>query len=165
MKVLLISDSHIQGGLANTIKRENADFNLHMGDSQFMKNNSEMQDFDYTVRGNCDFEKYDSEVICEIDNQNWLLIHGHQAYNALDLKELANIAKSYKCGVICYGHTHIPVYSKVDDVIILNPGSFARSRCQFPNSYMTIDIDQGEWKVELKFAMNGSVIKEFKLDE
>lgn len=165
MKVLLMSDSHLMRGLDAVVLLENADINLHMGDSQLMKNNLEMEHFDYAVRGNCDFERFDEHAIVSIDDKRWLLVHGHQVYNAHDLESLSDLAKSYDCQVICYGHTHIPVYSKVSDVIILNPGSLARSRSKYPNSYMTVDITNGMWTVLLKHATSSVIIEELKINE
>ncbi|WOO87857.1 YfcE family phosphodiesterase [Mollicutes bacterium LVI A0039] len=165
MKILLISDNHLTPGLAKAMEREQADLSLHMGDSQFKKDNKEMIGFDYAIQGNCDFEKYPEHQICEVGNDHWLLFHGYQVYNAHDLEAIAAYAKTFKCQVVCYGHTHVPVYSKVDGVIILNPGSFARSRTNYPNSYMTVEIKDDQWRVQLKYANNGSLIKEFKLNE
>lgn len=164
MKVMLMSDSHLMRGLDSTILIEDADINLHMGDSQLMKNNIEIEHFDHVVRGNCDFEKFDEHYIIEIGGLRWLLIHGHQVYNAHDLEALADYAKSYDCQVICYGHTHIPVYSIIDGITVLNPGSFARSRCSYPNSYMIIDITDGVWTVLLKHAKSNQIIEELKVN-
>lgn len=165
MKVLLISDNHLYPGLEKTIKREAADINLHLGDSQMRLTSKEMANFDYAIQGNCDFEKYPEHQIVDVAGQHWLMFHGYQIYNAHDLEAIADYAKSFDCQVVCYGHTHIPVYSKVNEVIILNPGSFSRSRCQYPNSYMTVEIADGEWKVLLKYANNGSIIKELAINE
>lgn len=165
MKVLLMSDSHMMRGLQAVVNGEGADINLHMGDSQLMKNNREIQAFDHVVRGNCDFEKFPEHDILEINEQLWLLIHGHQVFNPHDLEELANYAKLYGCEVICYGHTHVPVYSKVGSVTILNPGSFARSRSSYPNSYMTVEITSAGWRVDLKAANSQTVIEELKINE
>ncbi len=164
MKVLLISDNHLMNNLEMTILTEAADLNIHMGDSQFMRNNIEVERFNYMVRGNCDFEKYEDHVIFELEGKRWLMIHGHQVYNAHDLEALADYAKSYNCDVICYGHTHVPIYAKYDGVTILNPGSFARSRSSYPASYMTVDTN-GQWTVQLKAASTGNLIKELKLNE
>lgn len=164
MKVLLISDNHLMTGLEMTILSEDADVNIHLGDSQFMKNNIEIERFDYAIRGNCDFERYPEQLVVEINNQKWLLFHGYQVSNAHDLEDLADYAIAAECSVICYGHTHIPIYSKVKGVTILNPGSFARSRCRYPNSYMTVDINQ-KWTVQLKQAPTGNLIKELTINE
>ncbi len=165
MKILLISDNHLALGMKRTIEREGADLNLHMGDSQFRKTNPEMKGFDHIILGNCDYEKYPEHEIIKVEDQHWLMFHGYQVRNAHDLESRARYAKGFECQVICYGHTHVPVYSQVDGVTILNPGSFSRSRANCPHSYMTVQIDQGEWSVKLKNAINGSLIKELKLDE
>lgn len=164
MKVCIVSDSHLMSGLSEVISREGADINIHTGDSQQMKNNREVAGFDHIIRGNCDFEKYPEHDIVEIDGQLWLIIHRHQVYNAHDLTELAAYAKDFGCSVVCYGHTHVAVYAHVDGVTILNSGSFARSRSSYPNSYMTIDIENHKWTVKLKYAENGCLIKELTVN-
>lgn len=165
MKILLMSDSHMLRGMEPIVLTEQADLNLHLGDSQFMKNNMEIDRFDYAVRGNCDFERFDEHKIIIVEGQRWLLIHGHQVSNAHDFEALADYAKSYNCQVVCYGHTHIPVYTSYNGVTILNPGSFARSRSSYPNSYMTVMIVDQQWTVLLKNAKNEAVIKELKINE
>lgn len=165
MRILLMSDSHLSSGLNEVLLAENCELNLHMGDSQFIKNNKELSNFDYIVRGNCDFERFPDHEIVNIAGKPWVLIHGHQVYNTHNLEELAIYAKDFSCEVICYGHTHIPMYSKVGGITILNPGSFARSRSYEPNSYMVVEIENGRWKVELKSARNRKVIKELKVNE
>ncbi len=165
MKVLLMSDSHMKRGMEPIVLTEAADVSLHLGDSQLMKNNMEIDRFDYKVRGNCDFELYPEHEIVVIDGLRWLLIHCHQVANAHDFEALADYAKAYDCQVVCYGHTHVPVYTVYDQVTILNPGSFARSRSQYPISYMTVTITDQGWTVLLKHAATEAIIKEFKLNE
>ncbi len=164
MKILLISDSHLCTGLADVIAKERADINLHLGDSQQMKNNIDMIGFDYAVRGNCDFEKYPEHEIVEVGSEKWLLMHGHQVFNAHDLEELSRYASDFDCEVVCYGHTHVAVYSQVENVKILNPGSFARSRSDYPNSYMIVEITDDVWRVVLKAVSDMKVIEELKIN-
>lgn len=165
MKILIMSDSHLMTGLDNVVLNEQANLNLHTGDSQMTKKNKDLANFDYIIRGNCDYEKFPEHEMFELDGKMWLMIHGNQVYNPHDLESLADYAKTYDCQVICYGHTHVPVYAKVNGVTIINPGSFARSRSTYPESYMTIEISDHTWKVELKNAHTRKIIKELKINE
>ncbi len=165
MKILLMSDNHLTTGMKKIIIKQGADINIHTGDSQLLKTNSDMELFDYTVRGNCDFERYNELEMLEIDNLKWLIIHGHQVFNAHDLDELAAYAKSYDCQVICFGHIHMPIYAKRDGVIILNAGSFSRTRSTYPNSYIEVITDENEWHVHLYASQTGKLIKELAIDE
>lgn len=165
MKLLLMSDSHLLGGLQTVVNREKADINLHMGDSQLQIDNPELSSFDYAVRGNCDFAKLPELEMFELEAKTWLLIHGDQVSHSNDLESIAKHAETFKCDVICYGHTHVPIYSQVRGITILNPGSFARSRSTYPNSYMTVEITGDKWQVLLKDAKSGKLIKEFEKDE
>jgi putative phosphoesterase len=47
--------------------------------------------------------------------------HGHM----LTREQMIETAKRYKADVFVSGHTHIPVLEKVDDTVLLNPGSAA----------------------------------------
>ncbi len=163
MKILLMSDSHMLSGMQEIITFEKADLVLHLGDSQFLQNNSEMQNIDYKVRGNCDFEHYPEEEHIKIDNKKWLLMHGHQVYNANNLYDVAYYAEAQGADVVCYGHTHIAVFEQIGNVLVVNPGSFARSRSSLPNSYMTIDTDT--YQAKLINAKTKQVITEMGINE
>lgn len=165
MKILIMSDSHLMTGMKNVIENERADINIHLGDSQMTLNNKEMKCFKYIVRGNCDFEKYPLDQMFELDGKMCLMIHGNQVYNAHDLESLAHYAKDYKCQVLFYGHTHVPVYAEVEGVTIINPGSFGRSRSRYPESYMILEIENGSWRVSLKNARTRKLIRELKINE
>lgn len=160
MKILLISDSHMLNGMEATILYEEADIAIHLGDSQFMANNIEMERFDFRVRGNCDFERYDEEIIITVNGTKWLLMHGHQVYDAHNYESLADYAKERGCQFVCFGHIHAPVFEKHRNVMVVNPGSFARSRTMISNSYMVIDVEEGSYKSILKDARSNGVLWE-----
>lgn len=165
MKILLMSDSHLVTGLEKVVTSERADINLHLGDSQLMKNNKSLKCFDYVVRGNCDFEKLPEHQMFELDGKTWLMIHGNQVDNPHDLASVADYAKTFDCQVICFGHIHVPIYAKVNGVTIINPGSFARSRSTYPESYMILEINDGQWQLTLKNARSHQPIKELTINE
>lgn len=160
MKILLISDSHMLSGMEATILYEEADIAIHLGDSQFMANNIEMERFDFRVRGNCDFEKYDEEIIITVDGTKWLLMHGHQVYDTHNFESLAEYANERGCSFVCFGHIHIPVFEKHNNVMVVNPGSFARSRTSISNSYMVIEIEGDMYKSILKDAKSNRILWE-----
>lgn len=154
MKIVLMSDNHLMPGMESALLVEEADISIHLGDSQLRKNNSEMSRFTHTVRGNCDFEKYDKHKLIEIMGMKWLLLHGDALPNPYDNDDISEYAKRHGATVICFGHTHVPVYQNHNGVTIINPGSFGRSRATTPNSYMVVNIDDSGVKASLKDARN-----------
>ncbi len=122
-----------------------------------------MQNIDFRIRGNCDFEKYREEEHITIEGKKWLLMHGHQVYNANNLYDVAYYAEEQNADVVCYGHTHIAVFEKIGNILVVNPGSFARSRSSLPNSYMTIDTT--DYSAKLIDAKTKQVLKEMEINE
>lgn len=164
MKIVIMSDTHLSSGLMRTLNYEQADFAIHCGDSQFAIENEELRKFNCIVKGNCDFAKFPTTDIITINDEDWFVCHGHQVGYSGDFDSLANFGHNYQCAVVCSGHTHVPIYRKQNGIILLNPGSFARSRASTPNSYMTVVIDNGNWTVLLKRADNYKVIKEMTIE-
>ncbi|SMC19593.1 hypothetical protein SAMN02745134_00879 [Clostridium acidisoli DSM 12555] len=95
------------------------------------------------VRGNCDSEV--DEVVLEYpmmttysnilyNGKRLFLTHGH-LYNRENLPKLS------KGDVLIYGHTHVPVAEKQDDIFIINPGSISMPKEDNPNSYGVLEDD------------------------
>lgn len=163
MKIVIISDNHLARGLEKALKHEQADFAIHCGDSQMAEDSSELQGFQVKVKGNCDYSSFPRDEIVHLNNSYWFVCHGHQVGYSPGAEGLADLAKVNGCQVICSGHTHVPMYAKYDDIILLNPGSFSRSRASTPASYLAIEIEDNNWRVFLKRADNFRVIKELVL--
>ncbi|MGG7165375.1 phosphodiesterase [Clostridium ihumii] len=89
------------------------------------------------VRGNCDADvdqmlleypcMMDYNVILA-DNKRVFITHGH-IYSE---KNMLNIAEG---DVLIYGHTHIPVAKKENDIYVINPGSISYPKENNPHSY------------------------------
>jgi putative phosphoesterase len=93
------------------------------------------------VRGNCDsevdqmvlnFDLSKDYQIITIDNQRYLITHGH----LFDSKYLQKLEKGIR---VISGHTHIPVNYNKDDITYLNPGSISIPKNNSQNSYLIID--------------------------
>lgn len=89
------------------------------------------------VRGNCDSEV--DEMVLDFpimstystilyNGRRMFLTHGH-IYNEDNLPILST------GDVFIYGHTHIPVAEKKEDLYIINPGSITFPKESNPNSY------------------------------
>lgn len=150
MKILIISDSHGITNLETYKEHEKADVLIHAGDSQLLS--SEMNIFDYYVRGNCDFDSdMPPELFFTLLNKKFYLCHGHR-------NNYLYVAKENNCDVVISGHTHIPIVEEYDSMLLLNPGSLRMSRCAYPESYMVIEDNI----IYLKNAKTFEVIEEFK---
>ncbi|MCB2294172.1 phosphodiesterase [Clostridium algoriphilum] len=112
------------------------------------------------VRGNCDSEvdqmliEYPmmAEYSTILYNDRRLFItHGH-IYNEKNLPKLS------ENDVLIYGHTHIPVAKKYNNIYVLNPGSISLPRDNIPNSYAILQDNLFQIK-----DLEGNVIKEIKL--
>ncbi|AJA48580.1 phosphoesterase, MJ0936 family [Clostridium pasteurianum DSM 525 = ATCC 6013] len=114
------------------------------------------------VRGNCDSEvdqmvlEYpvmDTYSIFLYNNRRLFLTHGH-VYNRDKLPYLNS------GDAIIYGHTHIPLAEKQNDIFVINPGSISMPKEGNPNSYGILDDDI--FKVK---DLEGNTIKEISFNK
>lgn len=112
------------------------------------------------VRGNCDSEV--DEMVLEYpmmttysnilyNGKRLFLTHGH-LYNRENLPKLS------KGDVLIYGHTHVPVAEKQDDIVIINPGSISMPKENNPNSYGVLEDDLFQIK-----DLDGNTLMKIKL--
>ncbi|MEJ6348692.1 metallophosphoesterase [Holzapfeliella sp. He02] len=130
-KLLIMSDTHGETSLMKqVIKRHQAEVDkvIHAGDGQF-QSSGDVTDI-IAVHGNMtEVIDLPDEAHLKIDDGGLLLMHGHLddniAYNPMRLqfKGLEN-----QTNVLVFGHTHQPFVSYFDDLLLLNPGSLAKSR-------------------------------------
>ena len=99
-------------------------------------------------RGNCDSE-IDQMVLqfpimsdynlLNLNGITFFQTHGH-LYNPEKLPPMG------VCRAFVFGHIHLPVARRQDDVYILNPGSTSIPKGGFPNSYAV--LDDNVWTVK-----------------
>ncbi len=141
MKIVVVSDSHGRNDLLCdlVLKHPDADAFLHCGDIEY-----EAESFpEYiVVQGNNDYF-YDTPAqrILPFGNHRILLIHSHQLSYRKREEQLIAYAKEHHCDIVCYGHTHVAEYRKVNGIILLNPGSLKYSRDGRDPSYAILTID------------------------
>ncbi len=152
MKLLIASDIH--GNLNNTklliekFYQHKADKLIILGDiyhgysyqdSRSMADLfSQITDKLYLIRGNCDSD-YDEDISpvglrlnleLDFNGRSIYFNHGHRGYPNVSFKEN---------DIYCHGHTHIPSITKLDKIIVCNPGSVSLPRALSRASYMIID--------------------------
>ncbi len=77
------------------------------------------------VRGNGDYghTEYNEDEIIEFKGKKFLLTHGHK-YNVQNgITNLYYKGLELGANIVLFGHTHIPIIEKIENMIIMNPGS------------------------------------------
>ncbi len=151
MKIVVVSDSHgMNSRLDEVLQWESdADCYIHCGDISCSEDAYPMY---HTVQGNNDFFcDYPQKIILPISGHRILAMHGNQFPYARRLERMAEFAKQEHCDIFCFGHTHVATIERVDNVLLLNPGSLWRSRDGRGPSYAIVHIDEASVNAEIKF--------------
>ena len=151
MKIVVVSDSHGKNiRLDEVLKWESdEDCFIHCGDIECSEDAYPMY---HTVQGNNDFFcDYPQKIILPAMGHRILVMHGNQFPYMRRIERMAEYAKQENCDIFCYGHTHVAAIERLDDVLLLNPGSLWRSRDGRGPSYAVLSVEGGEVKAELKF--------------
>ncbi|NLN50508.1 MAG: metallophosphoesterase family protein [Acholeplasmataceae bacterium] len=125
MKILITSDLHRATKMLDTVLSKHPDIDHHIdaGDSQLSVALLEQLKI-VSVKGNTDFFiKLPEYRLLSYDGKKILLIHGHHQRVKSGLKQLISFAKSLKVDICIYGHTHRQNLTRVDNLILLNPGA------------------------------------------
>lgn len=168
MNIMIASDIHGSAfycdKMLRAFERENADRLLLLGDILYHGPRNDLPK-DYApkivieklnsvrsrilcVRGNCDTE-VDQMVlefpiladycILYVKNRMLFATHGH-VYNKKNLPPLG------KGDILLHGHTHIPAWKDIGDILYWNPGSVSIPKKDSRHGYMTLEDDKAEWK-------------------
>lgn len=148
MKIGIISDTH---GNMSSIKKtipqlRKCDLIIHAGDC--------VDDAEYlyyatdvevkSVKGNCDLytspESY--ELIFNINGKKFFLCHGHYYDVKYGLDSLLKFAKENDIDIVVFGHTHIPLYKVIDNIIFINPGSTIYPRAGSNKSFGILTLKE-----------------------
>ena len=159
MKIGLISDTHItekRGKLSKKVLDCFNDVNLilHAGDISSQKVLDKLSQIAPTiaVEGNNDrtrktIDLKPSELI-EIDDLKILLIHGDKLPSR-NFKKYCDFAQKHNADILISGHTHKPHCEKIENVLLINPGSPNRQiKSDASIAILTIDKEK-EYKNKL----------------
>ena len=151
MKILVMSDSHgSKNNILDAVEIESPDHILHCGDNN--------RDCDVivsmypgiplrSVKGNCDRHAagmdMDEFILGE---KRFFMTHGHLFGVKTGRTSIINTAVNRGVDILLFGHTHIPHYSIIDDLIVINPGSIGAGG----KSYAVLEIKNGEVKCDHK---------------
>ena len=157
MKVLIVSDTHGRnsGYLDLLEQSEKMDMVIHCGDvegSEYLISESAGCKT-IIVQGNNDyFSDLPREAVVKLGKYKALVTHGHPYYVNMGYDHLVREAKKRKMDMVIYGHTHRPVITKENGIMILNPGSLTYPRqAERKYTYIIMEIDEnGEVECTLK---------------
>ncbi|PAT01030.1 hypothetical protein CI105_08840 [Candidatus Izimaplasma bacterium ZiA1] len=145
MKIVVFSDAHGDKLAVLSIIRNNltADMLISLGDSELP--NSFLQENDIiAIKGNYPLDAgFVYEKLITVGKKRIFLTHGHKYNVRRGVDKLYYKALETEADIVLYGHTHIPKTDKVNNILIINPGSIYKPR-NFDNpTYLRIEIENG----------------------
>lgn len=140
-KILLVGDSHgNKGALENLIITGGFDYVFFAGDG--IRDLDWLDEDEYNiikVVGNCDmFSSEAGTRVINIEGVKFLLTHGHLFNAKRSLIGLVNEARAINANVVCFGHTHTPLETIKNGILLLNAGTFAYGH------YAVIEVNTGK---------------------
>lgn len=152
MRIGIISDTHRMDNFINKAipYLKECDLVIHAGDnfidSKYIHKVSNKDII--AVKGNCDFENIEDEILFDIEGKSVFLCHGDRYGVKYGLNEIERKAKELKADIVIFGHTHIPLSIKRDDILYINPGSISIPRGGSSRQFIIMDIDKEKIKLE-----------------
>ena len=155
MKVLVISDSHgyIYNARLAIEKNPEVEIIIHLGD--YYKDAVRLNELYPNIRfefvsGNCDGNKaINTEKVLEVENNVVFITHGHNYSVKWNYKPILERAKAKNAKLVLFGHTHIATIDKIDNILLVNPGSITQSRSNYSESYAILDITKNSIKSDI----------------
>ena len=148
--VIVVSDNHNIYTPIEIIlnKYNNINYYIHCGDSEF--DQEKLMEF-ICVRGNNDFYYYDEYKILKIEDIRVLIVHGHHYIYGHNRDLLIAYSKKLKVQLVLFGHSHIYEDFTIDNIRFLNPGSLRYNRNDGSKTYILLNINKSNIKVEKKY--------------
>ncbi len=129
MRIAVISDTHGNNKeiIEMLLEIEKPDILFHLGDyvTDGVAISKALGFENIIVKGNGDYfhTEYNEDEFVEIRGKKFLLTHGHK-YNVQNgLTTLYYKGLELGADIVLFGHTHIPIIEKIEDMVIMNPGS------------------------------------------
>lgn len=147
MKIALVSDTHgYCKGLADSIKKQNAEYILHMGDgvaeAHQLRKETGLPTF--VVAGNNDFAtKEKAELFFVLEGIPVWMTHGHRYHVRHSRDQLAEAAMQKEAKIVLYGHTHVFQDETIAGIRLINPGSTTIPR-DGEASFAILDLPEGK---------------------
>ncbi len=146
--MLVVSDTHGDRRILEAVIKQGGvpDAVIHAGDhfadSVWIQKNYPCQV--YGVAGNCDWgRRGPDELVVDLSGIKILITHGHRLGVKAGLSEIVRRGKQLGVDVCIFGHTHVPLDQKMENLHLFNPGSPCRPRDHQQGSYgwLTVSPD------------------------
>ncbi len=142
IRVLAVSDSHGDRRTLHRILERHREANavFHLGDGYADVLALQDEFSVYSVAGNCDGFSCEAPAEREImvGGKRFFAVHGHTYSVKHTLLRLSLAAQSRQADVALFGHTHTPCIERVENLVLVNPGSVRDG-----GRYALIDIENG----------------------
>ncbi len=92
------------------------------------------------VRGNCDFENIEKELLFDVEGKSIFVCHGDTYGVKYGMYEIEKKAREINADIVVFGHTHTPFVKEKDGILYINPGSTSLPRGVDYRSFMILDI-------------------------
>lgn len=159
MKIIVLSDTHMphrSKTLPSRLVQElkGSDLILHAGDWTDWFVYERLAEFAPVkgIAGNNDgtdiVERLGYQRIVEAQGKRIGMVHGH-GWRGSTEKIALNTFKGETLDCLIYGHSHIPVVKKIDDLLVLNPGSPTDKRGEDEYSFIVLTIEDGQLEAQL----------------
>ena len=159
MRILIISDTHTDSieKLPEIIIKEmkTSDMIIHAGDLDNYKLLNEIKNINenvVAVKGNMDSgvnpELLPRKKILQVGRFSIGIMHGDGSPNNLFNRLLFSYPEQ---DIIIFGHTHNPYYKKVENKLLINPGSVMSNRNILRNSYAILKINNEDYDVKIHY--------------
>ncbi|WP_078428320.1 metallophosphoesterase family protein [Alkalihalobacterium alkalinitrilicum] len=150
MKIVVLSDTHMPKKAKTYPSQlvtdlQSAQLIIHAGDWQTAQVYEQLSQYSQVVgvTGNVDNEEiqqlFGEKLVLPIGPFKIGVVHGHGQKLTTEKRALAAF-KNDDVDCIIYGHSHIPVLKKVNDILLFNPGSVTDKRRQPNFSYGVLTI-------------------------
>ena len=157
MLIGLISDTHIPDRMKELPKKvfeafKDVEMILHAGDVTSQKVIEKLEEIApvTAIQGNTDRIvglNLPKTAVVEAEELKIGIIHG-EVYPRADTQQLHYLAKQLGVDILVSGHSHQPKVEKVEDVLLINPGSPTVPRLA-DRTVMILEINKKEVDVEL----------------
>ncbi len=129
MRIFVISDTH--GSTREIINKmktmEKPDLIIHLGDyvEDGMKIEEELGIETIIIKGNGDYfhTEFQEDEIITIEGRRIFITHGHKYNVRYGEDNLLYKGEELNVDIILFGHTHVPLFFKESDIVVMNPGS------------------------------------------
>ncbi len=143
-KILVVSDTHGDDTWLSLLKDYHYDYIIHAGDH--LMEDKIAQITPYYVDGNNDWG-HRNLLDFTIQGQRIILVHGdEQGVRKSELDHLEdkfkNLIYQYQPAILIYGHTHVPFVGRINNTVIINPGSMSFSRHNGQKCYVELILDE-----------------------